>query len=436
MMDPIVIGIIGILVFILMMIIGVPIGISMALVGFVGFAYLVSANAALSKVALTPFTTMTDYNFAVVPAFILMAQVFGVSGLGGKLYELCERWLGHFRGGLALATIAAAAVFASISSSTVATVVTIGVIAIPEMIKRKYDSGFGGATVAAAGGLGILIPPSSILILYGLMTEVSIQKLFIAGIIPGITLVMMYMLTILIVTRFKNDIAPPGPKYSMKEKLRALAATWEILLLIILCIGGLSLGWFTPTEAGAVGAVGAIFISWIRRKLTWKKLMQSLLATAANSGMVGLILIGAFIFNYFVTVTEIPQQLIIAIDNINASPIIIMLIVTVIYLILGMFMDSLSMLLLTVPFMFPVALSLGFDSIWFGIYCVMVMEMAVITPPVGINLFATAGLFKELTLESIYKRVAPFVLAQLAVIFIMLLLPEFVTFLPNLLSRN
>lgn len=436
-MEPITVGIIGTVCFLLLMVVGVPIGISMALVGFAGFAYLVSVDAALSKIALTPFSTMIDFNFAVVPAFILMAQVFGVSGLGSKLYDLCEKILGRFRGGLALATILAAAIFAAISSSTVATVVTIGVIAIPEMMRRKYNSDFAGATVAAAGGLGILIPPSSILILYGLMTEQSIQKLFIAGIVPGMLLVLAYLITVIIMTRLQQDIAPAkGPKYSGSEIWQAFLATWETLLLIVICIGGLTLGWFTPTEAGAVGASGAILIAWFRKKLTWKALMESLLKTAANSGMVGLILIGAFLFNFFVTVTEIPQNVINTIGNINASPFMVMLIVTIIYLLLGMFMDSLSMLLLTIPFMFPIAAALGYSPIWFGIYCVMVMEMAVITPPIGMNLFATAGLFNYITVENIMKKIAPFVIAQFVIILLLLLWPEIATFLPDLLTEN
>lgn len=434
-MEPFTIGLICMVAFFLMMTIGVPVGISMALIGFAGFSLIVSPTAAIGKIALIPFTTITDYNFAVIPAFILMAQIFGVSGFGSKLYELCEKLLGYHRGGLALATVVASAIFAAISSSTIATVVTIGIIAIPEMMRRKYDAGLAGASVAAAGGLGILIPPSSILILYALMTEQSIRKLFVAGIVPGMILAIAYVITIAIICRMNPNLAPgTGEKYSFKEKMKALADTWEVIAIIILSIGGLSLGWFTPTEAGAIGAAGAIIIALARKKLTWEKLMESLKGTAANSGMVGLIMIGAFTFNYFVTVTTIPQKIVDTIGGIEASPILIMLIITIMYLILGMFMDSLSMLLLTVPFMFPVVTALGFDPLWFGIYIVLVMEMAVITPPVGINVYATAGLFKWLTLEKVFRRVTPFVLAQIIVIIILLLFPEIVTFLPELLK--
>lgn len=433
-MEPITIGVICMLVFFLLMIIGVPVGVAMTLIGFVGFGYIVSMSASVGKVALIPFDTITDYNFAVIPAFILMAQIFGVAGFGVKLYELCEKFLGYHRGGLALATVVASAVFAAISSSTIATVVTIGLIAIPEMMRRKYDPGLAGASVAASGGLGMLIPPSAILILYAIMTEQSIRALFIAGIVPGMMLAIAYVVTIAIVCRMKPELAPSvGRRYTMKEKMKALAGTWEVIAIIFLSIGGLTWGWFTPTEAGAIGACGAILIAIARKKLTWENLMKSLKGTAANSGMVGLIMIGAFTFNYFVAVTTIPQKIVSTIGGIEASPILIMLVVSLMYLILGMFMDSLSMLLLTVPFMFPLVVALGFDPLWFGIYIVLVMEMAVITPPIGINVYATAGLFRWLSLETVFRRVTPFVIAQFVIILILLFFPEIVTFLPTLL---
>jgi len=427
------IGLICLGLFFLLLVIGVPVGIAMALSGFVGFAWIISYPAAVGKTALVPFTTMIDYNFTVVPAFILMAQILGKAGFGSKLYEMCERWLGSRRGGLALATVLASAIFAAISSSSIATIVTIGLIAIPEMLRRRYDPGFAGATVASAGGLGILIPPSGILILYALITESSIRKLFIAGIVPGALLAIVYIAMIWLWCRVDPDVAPRGPSYSMKDRLTSILHTWEVLLLLLLTFGGLFKGWFTPTEAGAVGASGAILIAVLRRRLTWKGFMECLKDTAANSGMVVLIMIGAFIFNYFVAVTRIPDAIVKAIGGMDAAPILIMLLITVIYLVLGMFMDSLAMMLLTVPFLVPVVTNLGYDLIWFGIYSVMVMEMAMITPPVGISVYATAGLVRETTLGNIFRKVFPFVCAQLIVLLIMLVFPRVVTFLPDLL---
>lgn len=428
-MDPITVGWIGMAVFLLLLVFGVPVGMAMALVGFAGFAWLVSPEASIGKAALIPFTTVTDYNFAVVPAFILMAQIFGVTGMGSRLYDLCEKWMGSLRGGLALATIFASAIFAAISSSTIATVVTIGAIAIPEMMRRRYDPGFAGATVAAAGGLGVLIPPSAILILYGLMTEQSIRELFRAGVVPGVSLAAAYAATVAIVCRLRPEFATAGNRYSLKEKWKALAGAWETILLILLSLGGLFAGWFTPTEAGAVGASGAMLIGLARRKLTFQGLMKALTATTANSGMVALIMIGAFLLNYFVAVTGIPQALIESVEALKVPATVAMLVVTVVYLVLGMFMDSLAMLLLTIPFMFPLVQSLGYDPIWFGVYVVMVMEMAVITPPVGMNVYAVSGLVRELPLDTVFRRVFPFVVAQIAVIILMIYFPDFVTFI-------
>lgn len=427
-MDPITIGVVGMAVFLLLLLFNVPVGVAMSIVGLAGFAWLVSWEAAIGKAALIPFTTVTDYNFAVVPAFILMAQIFGVTGMGARLYDLCEKWLGFARGGLAMATIFAAAIFSAISSSTIATVVTIGAIAIPEMMRRRYDPGFAGATVAAAGGLGILIPPSSILILYGLMTEQSIRELFRAGIVPGLALSVAYAITVAILCRMRPTYASAGVRYSMKEKWKALLHVWETILLILLTLGGLFTGWFTPTEAGAVGASGAMLIGLARRKLTFHGLMQALKATTASSGMVALILVGGFLFNYFIAVTGMAEALIQAVESLKVPATVAMLVVTLAYLILGTFMDSLAMLLLTIPIMFPFVQSLGYDPIWFGIYVVMVMEMANLSPPVGLNVFVLSGLVRDMSLDAIFRRVTPFVIAQLVVTLLMIYFPDFVTF--------
>lgn len=433
-MDPQAVGLIGLAVFAVMLIIGVPVGIAMGLVGFAGFAFIVSPTAAIAKLAVIPFETMVDYNFAVVPAFILMAQIFSVSGFAGMLFDFCEKWLGHLRGGMGLATIAACAVFAAVSASTVATVVTIGLIAIPEMLKRRYDPRLAGACVAAAGGLGVLIPPSAVLILYGLMTQQSIRKLFMAGVIPGIILAVAYMITFVIICRMNPKIAPAGISYSFSVKIKSILGCGEAVALIALSLGGLFWGWFTPTEAGAVGATGAIVLGLIRRRLTWEGFKKSILATAANSGMVGVILVGALIFNYFAAVSTVPQKLVELAGGINASPFVIMLLVTGVYIILGCFMDSLSMIMLTVPFLYPLVLSLGYDPIWFGIYVVMVMEMAVITPPVGINVYTVAGIIEGMSLETVFRGVLPFVLTQVVVLLLFMLFPQIVLFLPNFLK--
>ncbi len=433
-MDPLTIGWIGLSCFLLLLVIGVPVGASMGLVGFAGFALIVSPVAAFGKLAIVPMQIMSDFNFAVVPAFVLMAQIFNVAGFGNKLFDAGEKWLGHHRGGLGLATIVACAVFAAISSSSIATVVTIGMVAIPQMLKRNYLPSFAGATVAAAGGLGVLIPPSAVLILYGLMTEQSIKDLFMAGVIPGIVLAATYLGVVTIHCRINPDLAPAGPRYAFKEKLISLLACWEVFLIIIISIGGLFAGLYTPTEAGAAGATATIIVALLRKKLTWEGFVQALKGTMANTGLVGFILVGAILFNYFAAVTEIPKVLVELVGGIQAAPFVIMLVLTGFYLILGCFLDSLSMIMLTVPFIYPLVISLGYDPIWFGIYIVLVMEMAVITPPVGMNVYAVSGMFKSMPVETVFRGVLPFVIAQLANVLLILAVPQLVLFLPNLLK--
>lgn len=433
-MDAQLVGWIGLLCFLVLLVIGVPIGIAMGVIGFAGFALIVSPDAALGKLAIVPIEIMSDFNFAVIVAFILMAQIFHVAGFGGNLYEAAEKWLGQYPGGLGLATIAACAVFAAISSSSVATVVTIGLVAIPEMLKRQYNPSFAGATVAAAGGLGVLIPPSGILILYGLMTEQSIRELFVAGIGPGLILTAAYFVVVTIQCRINPKLAPASSKYSWSEKLTALKSCWEVFTVILVSIGGLFAGLFTPTEAGAAGASIAIIVALIRRRLSWTDFIKALKGTMMSSGVVIFILVGAIIFNYFAAVSEIPKLFVEAVGRINLAPFFIMLLLTIAYLVLGSFLDSLSMILLTVPFIYPLVISLGYDPVWFGVYLVLVMEMAVITPPVGMNVFVVSGLHKSMKLETVFRGVVPFVGAQFVVILLMLAVPGVVLFLPHLLK--
>lgn len=433
-MDPLIIGYIGLAIFLLFLIVGIPVGFAMGIVGFAGFAVIVSPEAALGKIAMVPLNTMMDFNFAVIPAFILMAQIFNVAGFGSNLYEASEKWLGHKRGGLGFATIIACAIFAAISASTVATVVTIGLVAVPEMLKRQYNPSFAGATVAAAGGLGVLIPPSSVLILYGIMTEQSIKDLFMAGILPGSLLAAIYIVVVNIMCRRNPDIAPAGPRYTLREKLLALRDVWEVFVIVIFSIGGLFAGLFTPTEAGAAGASGAIIVALLRRRLSWAGFIKAVKGTITNIGLVGFIIVGAMIFNYFAAVSTVPQKLVEVVGGMSTSPYIIIFLITLLYLILGCFLDSLSMIMLTVPFIYPLVTSLGLDPIWFGIYVVLVMEMAVITPPVGINVFAAAGMHPDMSVETIFRGVWPFVFGQAICIFLIVVFPQIVLFLPRFLK--
>lgn len=433
-MDPLIIGYIGLAVFLVFLLAGVPVGFAMGIVGFAGFALIISPAAAFGKIAMIPLHNFTDFNFAVIPAFIFMAQVFDNAGFGANLFEVCEKWMGHKRGGLAIASIVACAIFAAISASSVATVLTVGLVAVPEMLKRRYNPGFAGATVATGGGLGVLIPPSGALILYGIMTEQSIKDLFAAGILPGILLSLIYIVIIAILTRRNPDLAPPGPKYSFRERFQSLRMLVDVLLVIMISIGGLFAGLFTPTEAGAAGASGAMLIALLRRRLSWAGFVKAVKGTITNTGLVGFVLTGAMMFNFFAAASTVPQKLVEVVGEMSTSPYVVIFIITIILLILGMFLDSLAMLLLTVPLLFPLVVSVGIDPIWFGIFIVMTQEMGVITPPVGINVYIAGNMHPKLSSDIIFKKVWPFVVGQLVCIVLLTVFPQIVLYLPNILK--
>jgi C4-dicarboxylate transporter DctM subunit len=433
-MNPIFIGIIGLIVLFVLLGAGLPVGFGMALIGFVGFAYLVSPVAALTKMANSSFLSISDYSLTVLPLFILMAEVVFAAGLSKDLYKLAAKWLGHLPGGIGMATIGACAVFAGVSSSSIATAVTMGSVALPEMKKHKYEPKLATGIVVSGGTLGILIPPSGVLIMYGIITQESIGTLFIAGIIPGIILSIMFMLSIYFRSRINPNVCPKGPKSTLKEKFTAFGGCGEMIVLVFLVLGGLLIGWFTPTEAGAVGAFGAIVISVIRRRLSWQSFKESLHRTARTTGMIYIIIVGAFILNYFMTVSTIPDRLASLVSELPLPPMGIMGIVILIYLILGCFIDAAAMVLLTIPIFFPMVLQMGFDPIWFGIVIVLVVEMAMITPPIGMNVYAISGIAKDVPMHEIFKGIVPFFLVMLVFVVILLFFPQIVLFLPSLMA--
>jgi C4-dicarboxylate transporter, DctM subunit len=433
-MSPILVGIIGFIVLFFLLAIGLPIGFGMALVGFGGFWFLVSQSAAFSKLIVTPFDTVCSYDLAVLPLFLLMAHVTFTSGLSKDLYNLAAKWLGRQRGGLAMATVGACAGFAAVSASSVATAATMGLVALPEMKKHKYDVSLATGAIAAGGTIGILIPPSSILIIYGIITETSIGRLFSGGIVPGILQAIFYMITIYLLCRLKPDYGPRGASFTLREKIAAFGSCGEIIGLIILVLGGLIIGWFTPTEAGAVGAFGAIVFSMIRRKLDWPKFKQALIETMKTTGMIYCIMIGAFIFNYFIAVTTIPNALADTVSGLAVPPMIIMLLTIIVYLFLGCIMDAGAMILLTIPVFFPLVMSLDFNPIWFGIIVTRVVEIGMITPPIGMNVYVIAGVAKDVPMSKIFKGIFPFLIADAIHVALLLLIPGIVLFLPSVMS--
>jgi tripartite ATP-independent transporter DctM subunit len=431
--SPVEVGLIGFVVLFALLAFGLPIGFGMALVGFAGFWYLTSGAAAVAKMAITPFQVISSYEFAVLPLFIFMANIIFVSGLGKDLYSAAAKWLGHLPGGLAIATVGACAVFAAVSASSIATALTLGLVSLPEMKKYNYDAALATGCVAAGGTIGVLIPPSAVLIVYGIITQVSIGKLFLAGIVPGVLEAVFYVVTILIICSRNPKLGPRGPRYSLREKAAALRSCGEIIALIILVLGGLMLGWFTPTEAGAVGAFGAICFAMIRMRLNWQKFTQATIETVKTTGMIFGILIGAFIFQYFTAVTTIPNWLADFIGGLPIPPLAIIGFICLVYIALGCLIDVAAMVLLTVPVLFPVILSLGFNPIWFGIIVCRMCEIGMITPPVGLNVFAISGVAKDVPMKTIFKGIIPFLIADISEVLLLIFVPAVVLFLPNLM---
>ncbi len=419
-------------VLLFMMAIGMPIGFAMLVIGFVGFAYLGNMSGAIHVVVNTPYSLVSNYDYCVLPLFLLMASICLKAGLGQSLFRLVYVWIGRMRGGLAAATIGACAFFAAASASSIATAVTMGMVAIPEMKRYGYDEGLATGCVAAGGGLGILIPPSGTLIVYGILTEQSISKLFIAGLLPGILLALSFILMIYLRARRNPKLAPAGERVSFKDKMAATADSAEMVALLLIVIVGLIIGWFTPTEAGAVGALGAILLSLIRRRLSWQGFREALVETVKTSGMIFVILTGAMVFNSFLAVSTIPMELAGAIGQLGWPPMLVFVLIVFVYLILGCFIDAMSMILLTIPIFYPLMLKLGFDPIWFGIIIVMMVELAMISPPVGMNVYVISGIARDVPMQKIFKGIIPFLLVEVAFIILITAFPQIVLFLPGL----
>ncbi len=431
------IGVIGIAAFFLLLILRMPIATAMALVGFAGFSYMVTPSASFSMVAKEIYSTFSSYSLSVIAMFVWMGFLAFYSGIGTRLYIFAYKLIGHYPGGLAIATQAACAVFGAICGSNTATAATMGAIALPEMKKYKYDTSLATASIAAGGVLGVLIPPSVIFIVYGMATEQSVGKLFMAGILPGILLMFLYMCAIYILTSRNSDLGPAGPRSSWKERLQSLrGGLGEVLIVFAISVGGLFAGKFTPTEAGAVGAAGVLGVALLERRMSWENFKKSLLDTTRTTAMIMFIVAGAIIFGRFMAVSRVPFELATWAGSLPLPSFAIMGIILVIFLLLGCFIDALAMVLLTIPIFYPVVVTtLGYDPIWFGVIIVLVVAMGVITPPVGMNVYIIKGVAPEVPLEVIFKGIWPFLGTILICLALLIVFPQIATFLPGLLLR-
>ncbi|MFB3925469.1 MAG: TRAP transporter large permease [Syntrophales bacterium] len=433
-MNPTTIGTLGFAVLVFLMFLRIPVGFVMAIVGFFGFGVMVSWDAALNLIARDFFSVFNSYNLTVIPLFVLMGQVAHHSGISGRLFNAANKFLGHLPGGLAIATIGACAGFSAICGSTSATAATMASVALPEMKKYRYDPALATGVVAAGGSLGILIPPSTIFIIYGIMTEQSVGKLFMAGILPGILLALLFVAVILIWTRIRPELVLPAPKATLKEKLASLPGVIETFILFILVMGGLFVGFFTPTEAAAVGAFGTFAIALAGRNLSWQGFVQSLNETTRVSCMILVIVAGATVFGHFLAVTRIPADIGEWVSGLQVAPFVIMGLIILVYLVLGCLMDSLAMIMLTIPIFYPVITSLGYDPIWFGVIIVIVTEMGVITPPVGINVYVVGGVARDVPLHIIFKGALHLLAAQIATAILLIMFPKIALFLPTFMK--
>ncbi len=430
-MDPTVAAIVIMSLLFVLLAIGMPIGFAMAGAGFLGSLLMIDLDAALALLGQTAYETPITYDLSVVPLFVLMGYFATSSGLSEGLYRACYTWLGHRRGGLALATIGGCGAFAAICGSSLATAATMSQVALPEMQRYHYDVRLATGSIAAGGTIGILIPPSVILVLYGILTETSISELFLAGIVPGILTVFFFMITVSIVTRVNPELGPRGEATSALDKLKAFKDVWGTVLLFLLVIGGIYLGVFSPTEAAGIGAMGALALAALARRMTPTIFLGCLLDTVKTSAMIFTILIGAIMFNNFLILSAVPDALGEWIESLPLGPHGILVIILLIYLVLGCALDSLAMILLTIPIFFPVVQNLGFDPVWFGVIIVMVVELGLISPPIGMNVFIIKGMAPEVPLGHIYVGVLPFVVAEILLIAILVSLPELALWLPG-----
>lgn len=437
-MSPVLAGIIGIAVMIIMFMTQMPVAFVMALVGGIGFSLMTNPDAGLVLLSRNIYETFASYDLTTIPLFILMGQLGFNSGISKRLYSAGYKFLGSVRGGLAMATVTACTAFGAVCGSSPATAATMATVGLPEMKRFNYDDALATGCVASGGGIGMIMPPSVVLIIYGILTEQSIGQLFVAGIFPALLVTLLFIGAVFITCLMDKDAGPAGEKFSWPERFKALLGLGETLVIFALVVGGIFYGLFTPSEAASIGAFSVLVIAVLQRRLTWKGFVKSLMETLTTSCMVLMLITGAVIFGKFLAVTRIPFEIASWVGGLDMAPTLVIAVIIFIYFLGGCFMDALAFVTLTVPIFFPVVMELGYDPVWFGIIIVMITEMGVITPPVGINVYVVYGVAQNVlshtvALEKIFKGIIPFLIALIIGIVILIVFPGIILFLPHLM---
>lgn len=431
MIEPFAVRIFGIVCLFGLLILRTPVAFAMLIVGFFGYWSLEGLYSAGGVLLTESYSTISNYNLIVVPMFVLLGNISTVAGFSRGLYDAAFAWVGHFRGGLASASVLGCAVFAAVSGSSVATAVTLGKVALPEMKRLGYSPSLATGSIAAGGTLGFLIPPSTGFVLYAILTEESIGRLFMAGILPGLLLTSLFITSIWLVSYFDPKAGPRGARVALAERFRILGDASPLLMVILFSIGGIYVGIFTPVEASGIGAAMVIILALLRRRLSFKDFKTAILSTLSTSAMLYAIVIGANVLNPFFAITRIPATLGQGLDALSLGAYGTLAVIILAYIVLGMFMDGLSMLVITIPIVFPVIVGLGFDPIWFGVVAVIVIEMGMITPPVGLNVFVVQSVAEDVPLSTVFRGVAPFLVAMVIGLLLIIAVPDIALILPN-----
>lgn len=427
-MDPNIIALIGLVVMLLLMFLKMPISFSMFVVGFSGVLLMASPGAAFNLLQAELWTQFSSYSLSIIPLYVLMGEIIFRSGITEKLFVAAYKWVGHLKGGMAGTTVLASSGFAAICGSNSATAATMSTIALPELKKYKYDEALSTGSVAAGGTLGIIIPPSTVLIVIAIQTQQSVRQLFAATIIPGMILTLLFLATISYLCMRNPELGPAGPKTPFKEKMLSLKGVIPVFLLFVFVVGGLFRGWFTPTESGAFGSFGAIILALSMRKLTWKNFRLSIASTLRSSAMVILLIVGAMVFGRFLTLTRLPFAVAEWVVKLAIPPSAVLIIILLIFVIGGSLMDALGFLIIAIPIFYPTVMALGYDPIWFAIVLNIVTSMGAITPPVGVNVFVVQGLSGGVAMSTVFRGAMYFLVPYVLIIALLIVFPQIVLF--------